>query len=237
MYWRPRRVAAARPYSKAEPLTRLACGGYRGGFGVGVATQATAIASLRPRIPVRNLKPVGVIPAFIPPSARCAAAAPEGRVVPLSPQAVGLRFTAAAQAAGLERRVTAHSGRVGLASELTALVESVPAGAVSAFATEELEIAVATQAGTPEKILDDERRNRPVSWDDQGSLHTRLGVGQMISMLTAEHKALLFKDGDEVPVVQRTKAGHLGRQVDAHLVERYVLRRQPSLLVAVARLL
>ena len=32
---------------------------------------------------------------------------------------IGLRFTAAAAAAGLERRVTAHSGRVGLASELT----------------------------------------------------------------------------------------------------------------------
>ena len=48
-----------------------------------------------------------------------AAPPPEGRVVPLSPQAVGLRFTAAAQAAGLERRVTAHSGRVRLASDLT----------------------------------------------------------------------------------------------------------------------
>ena len=48
-----------------------------------------------------------------------AAPAPEGRVVPLSPKMIGLRFTAAAQAAGLERRVTAHSGRVGLASELT----------------------------------------------------------------------------------------------------------------------
>ena len=41
------------------------------------------------------------------------------RVVPLSPQMVGLRFTAAAAAAGVERRMTAHSGRVGLASELT----------------------------------------------------------------------------------------------------------------------
>ena len=39
--------------------------------------------------------------------------------MPLSPQAVGLRFTAATEAAGLERCVTAHSGRVGLASELT----------------------------------------------------------------------------------------------------------------------
>ena len=37
------------------------------------------------------------------------AAAPERRVVSLSPQMVGLRFTAAAAAAGLERRVTAHS--------------------------------------------------------------------------------------------------------------------------------
>ena len=44
---------------------------------------------------------------------------PDDRVVPLSPQMVGLRFTAAAAAAGLDRRVTAHSGRVGLASELT----------------------------------------------------------------------------------------------------------------------
>ena len=44
---------------------------------------------------------------------------PAGRVVPLSAQMIGLRFTAAAQAAGVECRVTAHSGRVGLASELT----------------------------------------------------------------------------------------------------------------------
>ena len=50
-----------------------------------------------------------------------AAASPglEDRVVPLSPQMVGLRFQAAARAAGVEARVTAHSGRVGLASELT----------------------------------------------------------------------------------------------------------------------
>ena len=44
---------------------------------------------------------------------------PGDRVVPLSAQMIGLRFTAAAQAAGVQRRVTAHSGRVGLASELT----------------------------------------------------------------------------------------------------------------------
>ena len=44
---------------------------------------------------------------------------PGDRVVPLSPQMVGLRFTAAAAAAGVEHRVTAHSGRVGRASELT----------------------------------------------------------------------------------------------------------------------
>ena len=41
------------------------------------------------------------------------------RIVPLSAQMIGLRFTAAAVAAGVESRVTAHSGRVGLASELT----------------------------------------------------------------------------------------------------------------------
>ena len=44
---------------------------------------------------------------------------PEDRVVPLSPQMVGLRFQASARAAGVEARVTAHSARVGLASELT----------------------------------------------------------------------------------------------------------------------
>ena len=44
--------------------------------------------------------------------------APADRVVPLSPKMVGLRFQAAARAAGVEH-VTAHSGRVGLASEFT----------------------------------------------------------------------------------------------------------------------
>ena len=44
---------------------------------------------------------------------------PADRVAPLTPAAVGRRFAAAAAAAGIERRVTAHSGRVGLASELT----------------------------------------------------------------------------------------------------------------------
>ena len=38
----------------------------------------------------------------------------------LSPLQIQRRFTAAARAAGIEARVTAHSGRVGLASELTA---------------------------------------------------------------------------------------------------------------------
>ena len=50
--------------------------------------------------------------------------APDGaatdRVVGLSPLQIQRRFTAAARAAGIEARVTAHSGRVGLASELTA---------------------------------------------------------------------------------------------------------------------
>ena len=47
-------------------------------------------------------------------------AAPTDRVVGLSPLQIQRRFTAAARAAGIEARVTAHSGRVGLASELTA---------------------------------------------------------------------------------------------------------------------
>ena len=45
---------------------------------------------------------------------------PEDRVVPLSPQMVGLRFTAAARAAAaVEARVTAHFGTGGAGSELT----------------------------------------------------------------------------------------------------------------------
>ena len=47
-------------------------------------------------------------------------AAPTDRVVELSPLQIQRRFTAAAHAAGIEARLTAHSGRVGLASELTA---------------------------------------------------------------------------------------------------------------------
>ena len=41
-------------------------------------------------------------------------------MIGLSPLQIQRRFTAAARAAGIEARVTAHSGRVGLASELTA---------------------------------------------------------------------------------------------------------------------
>ena len=47
-------------------------------------------------------------------------AAATDRVIGLSPLQIQRRFTAAARAAGIEARVTAHSGRVGLASELTA---------------------------------------------------------------------------------------------------------------------
>ena len=47
-------------------------------------------------------------------------AAPTDRVIGLSPLQIQRRFTAAARAAAIEARVTAHSGRVGLASELTA---------------------------------------------------------------------------------------------------------------------
>ena len=41
-------------------------------------------------------------------------------ILGLSPLQIQRRFTAAARAASIEARVTAHSGRVGLASELTA---------------------------------------------------------------------------------------------------------------------
>ena len=44
---------------------------------------------------------------------------PENRVVPLSPEMVGLRFQASARSAGVEARVPAHSAHVRLASELT----------------------------------------------------------------------------------------------------------------------
>ena len=43
---------------------------------------------------------------------------PEELVVPLSPKTIGLRFKAAARAAGVQH-VTAHSARIGLAAELT----------------------------------------------------------------------------------------------------------------------
>ena len=51
---------------------------------------------------------------------RRGAVAPTDRVVGLTAQAISERFAAAARAAGVEPRLTAHSGRVGLASELTA---------------------------------------------------------------------------------------------------------------------
>ena len=52
--------------------------------------------------------------------AAAADAAPTDRVIGCPRYRFSGRFTAAARAAGIEARVTAHSGRVGLASELTA---------------------------------------------------------------------------------------------------------------------
>ena len=46
--------------------------------------------------------------------------APDARLIPLSGPMVARRLQAAADAAGIDRRLTGHSGRVGLASELTA---------------------------------------------------------------------------------------------------------------------
>ena len=48
------------------------------------------------------------------------APAPDTRLIPLSGPMVARRLQAAADAAGIDRRLTGHSGRVGLASELTA---------------------------------------------------------------------------------------------------------------------
>ena len=45
---------------------------------------------------------------------------PELRIFSLSPGSIANRFSAAARAAGIEQRLTPHSGRVGLASALTA---------------------------------------------------------------------------------------------------------------------
>ena len=46
---------------------------------------------------------------------------------------MGTELPAAARAAGIEARVTAHSGRVGLASELTARGATAERGAVARY--------------------------------------------------------------------------------------------------------
>lgn len=45
---------------------------------------------------------------------------PDARIIPLSGHQVARRLEAAGRAAGIDRRLTGHSGRVGLASELVA---------------------------------------------------------------------------------------------------------------------
>ena len=44
---------------------------------------------------------------------------PQGKVLGMSDRTISRRFAAAAKAAGVQGRVTAHSGRIGLATELT----------------------------------------------------------------------------------------------------------------------
>ncbi|MDE0230152.1 MAG: tyrosine-type recombinase/integrase [Spirochaetaceae bacterium] len=67
---------------------------------------ASAIRQLRDRLTVRRS---GLRPA-----------ADEQVLGGLGGQSIGRRLTAAARAAGIDGRITGHSGRVGLASELTA---------------------------------------------------------------------------------------------------------------------
>ena len=68
----------------------------------------------------RRPDPAGPLAVATPTTRKLADAAPTDRVIGLSPRQIQRRFTAAARAAGIAARVTAHSGRVGLASELTA---------------------------------------------------------------------------------------------------------------------
>ena len=99
------RLAAAS--QRAPDLERHA------GIGLGKARSGpcTRPSATEPRHKVDLRNPPGT-PTRLTTKARCWR-------IPLSAQMIGLRFTAAAQAAGVESRVTAHSGRVGLASELT----------------------------------------------------------------------------------------------------------------------
>ena len=76
--------------------------------------------SCRQPLPRRRSPEPDSPPQSVHPHADRPDAAPTDRVVGLSPLQIQRRFTAAARAAGIEARLTAHSGRVGLASELTA---------------------------------------------------------------------------------------------------------------------
>ena len=88
------------------------------------AAQRGKRAALGPTLPIRQTGRYARhrATASRAPSARCAPLRVRSRATAwcrCRPQMVGLRFTAAALAAGVEKRMTAHSGRVGLASELT----------------------------------------------------------------------------------------------------------------------
>ena len=65
-------------------------------------------------------------------------------------------------------------------------------------------VAVTTQAGGANQVLDHEHRDRIVCRDDKGSFHIRSGIDQVISGLTSESESFSFEDCNKLPVTDRT---------------------------------
>ena len=115
---------------------------------------------------------------------------PADRVVPLSAQMIGLRFTAAAQAAGVERRVTAHSGRVGLASELTSrgasttdvILEARADGGRLPHYRREVLRSLGARRVDPCKLWSSFRKSKSESWSASFSRGS-IGGGWLVAVL------------------------------------------------------
>ena len=126
---------------------------------------------------------------------------PSIKVFELSAQTIGRRFTEAAKAAGFTTgRITAHTGRVSLASELTRMGASTTAvmlvGGWSTAHTWWLTTQLAQQPSTAQSLgISDRRASRP-AYGITCLLPLRFGVTQSIEAPPPQKPAGAFSGGE-----------------------------------------
>ena len=75
---------------------------------------------------------------------------------------------------------------------------------------QQVEVPFAAHAGGAQEVLDDEHGNFLVDGNYERTLHARLGVDEMVTVLAAEGEAFPLEHSDEGCIGDRTERRHYG---------------------------